>query len=238
MNKDAFKLSIISQFRDSNAAIRAIMLKENVSSRAYDYRNFEEHKIFYAKEFQTYILIDMVPDIDGRPSFNVRFIDSDQMTGSVKKASREIDNPTDPIYNNELYAEHIEVNTDKLRFSVVGVRLRLDENYVFKLSVLRKVDAVDYDYINGCFVQETSAVQEALEKWIATRESLNNAYMDAFVNEKRNTRIIDGLHQFGASAEVIARISDAFHRTVPGIESSPMVQIVRSLLERQLVPVK
>lgn len=238
MNKDAFKLSIINQFRDSNVAIRVIMLKENAANRVYDYQNFEESKIFFAQEFQTYICIDMVPDVNGRPLFNVRFIDSDQLVSTSRKVPRAIDNPTDSIYNNEVYTEHIVANTDCIKFSLVGARLKMDENYVFKLNVLRKVGNVDYDYINECFVQDPDVVQDVLEGWIAKRESPDKAYMDALVDDKKSARVIDGLDKFGASPEAIARISDAFTHTVPNIESSPMVQIVRSLLGRQRALVK
>lgn len=143
MNKEEFKLRILSQLKDKNSAILTLMFNEGVTFRKYWYK-----KTFLVKEYNLEMVIETMDDI--LPTFQVMFKESDP------KAKYEHELNLGSFRNETFMKEKLFVEKGQVFFQLETICVT-QEDYLFSFTdfglpkTIKFVMSWSYDLKTGEF---------------------------------------------------------------------------------------
>lgn len=231
MNPEEFKAKILSQFKDEDSAIRAIMLKTTADERRDDFFNFRPLAHYRGPDFifSSTQCIDIETQRDDKDfvHFDVRFGELSDRADLNTYNLMEISDQRNTAFNTEILVEKVVCKDNKIIFALIGCRL-MCEDYQFSLKEGLNIFEVTFDIASGKFDQYEKYIDVyCLQSLESNRDYVSNWYMDWVRSPKHEKIIHDYLVASGASNKTIALFSK--HLNNPYGRYSQMYKMIEYL---------
>lgn len=228
MNKEEFKLRILSQLKDKDPAIHAIMLNTGIAHLRYWYK-----KTFLVREYNLEMTIETINH--QLPAFQVIFRDAKPNT----KYEYEL-NPDS--YLNEMFTrENLFIKHDEVFFEL-EVFCITQRDYTFSFTdlglpkTIRFVISWSYNLSTGEFVYnddpEDDEAKSALD-FATTMDSHRKnqlwSYIEAMVDNDFMNKLDDTMKTLGVPEIRKQMITHVFNNTRATSEHSALSSIIRAL---------
>lgn len=229
MDREQFKSRILSQLKDRNPPIHALMLDEGVSRRAYWVR-----KKFWAKEHGLEVIIETIDD--DTPIFQV-------MLKEPKQINMRYDYELGPeSFTCETYIqERIFIKDHRIVFELSSFGIT-QKDYLFSFAdhgrtpAIKNIVGWSYDLSSGQFVCAHSG-DDQRENIILFAQAINSyrkkegiRYIEAKINNDFMNELIDAMNTLGLLETRKQSIAYILKNTFPKLDESMFVRIVVALL--------
>ena len=226
MNKEAFKYTMIKQFKDVESDIHSIMLNSCVyARRGQDV--YCDSLTFLIDEFD--LLMHIERHFETPTRFDVRFEDADEVSIKAAPSLKQLE---EHISDMNIVEEWFELgHQDYLRFSLRFSRLIM-EDYVIKKKFTDTRASIYYFLKTRDFTTAVDSMTDALETWKKTRLDSGTWYLDYASKASQDLALINYLKSSGLAEEERLWLFDLLTTTLMHKEDSSMTHIVKELKQK------
>lgn len=229
MNQEAFKYTIMSQFRDVNSPIRFLMTHQDMSTRDSN-SIYVSHRGFVIDKYRLRMHVERIIE-DKTTNFQIVFEHMEELPMRRKGTyTRQYIELSLGRYCEDIeYREEVvKCSHGRIHFSLHAFMLEEDEQHVFRQTEERYEYYVVFD-IKKCEFVVFDATKETLHALEEQRSLYGLGYVDYELDAVRQKTLVDYLDSLKIRVKLRKQIIEIFTQTRANGFYSPMVQIIRQL---------
>lgn len=223
MNQEAFKYTIMNQFRDVNSPIRFLMTHYDMGSR--DSKSiYVDKRIFLVENHNLRVHVERMMN-DGLPIFQIVFEALEPLPMRRKRTEVSLNYYCDNIHYR---AETVHYARGKIHFSIHAFMIEENGHHVFGRYDERTEYFVVFD-VKKLEFDLADSVKDTLRSLEEQRSKHGLGYVDYEHDDVRQKALVEYLDSLKIGVKLRKQIVDIFTRTRATGFYSPMVQIIRQL---------